>query len=65
MATFDIDEKHSATYTVTKARKGFEGTGTIWKGSKRTGISFSATGTTQANAINNTQKAARSACPVR
>jgi hypothetical protein len=61
MATFNIDEKYSATYNVTRARKGFKGTGEIWDGNKATGIKFSATGTSQQNAIDNTADAARRA----
>ena len=63
MATFDINETHSATYTVTKVKSGYVGKGTIFKGNEDTGIEFIATGKTSQAAVNATMAAARRVCP--
>jgi hypothetical protein len=67
MSTFKINKKYSATFSLDKARSGYEAKGELWKHSngkqEPTGIKFLAIGTTRQNAINNAHKEAERVCP--
>jgi hypothetical protein len=68
MATFNLNEKYSATYTVEKGGSGWETIGRLWKVGKdgmqvATDIRFRATGITLQAAIDAAHREARRVCP--
>jgi hypothetical protein len=65
MATFNLNEKYSATYGYEKVQKGWECAGEIWKGNKPTGITFVGRGKTKSVAVGDAHRKAREVCPLR
>jgi hypothetical protein len=63
MATFQIDDRYSATYTVEKAGSGWVAEGQLWKGDKPTKIRFKVTRNTRQAAVNGAHSKARSLVP--
>jgi hypothetical protein len=68
MATINLSEKYSVTYSVDKAASGYEAAGEIWKRDKgkqkKTGIKFRAKGRTMQAAVNAAKEEAKRVCPV-
>jgi hypothetical protein len=63
MTTFNINKTFSATYTISKAPKGWVAKGRIWRGNTATKITFEVTGTTRQNADTKARAKAREICP--
>jgi hypothetical protein len=65
MATFDISDRYSATYTYEKIKEGWRCPRQIWDRSthKPTHISFEGRGRTKGSAANRAAEEARRVCP--
>jgi hypothetical protein len=65
MATFDISDKYSATYTYEKIKEGWHCAGRIWDRStnKPTNITFEGKGRTKGSAVDRATADAKRVCP--
>ncbi|MCK1335760.1 hypothetical protein IVB38_06860 [Bradyrhizobium sp. 38] len=63
MASFKINDKYSARYSLEKEGSGWVAEGELWKGDTKTKIRFRATGKTRQAAVNSAHREARNCVP--
>jgi hypothetical protein len=63
VATFDINDKYSATYSYHRSAEAWVAKGELFRGSKPTGITFRGVGKTLQAAVNAAHTEALRMCP--